>query len=192
MHDNAPVPLPQVNTTDYSDDARTRLGVAVTRAREAAGWTRRQDLADRANVSKRSLAKLETGAPGVGRQVLEAVGRALPSWTEDTPRLILEGDNPPPTTPMEQSPIDAGSPEPVAAHAQLSEEDKARLEVLKSMIGVEALRDEIRYQLLAYLLEAEGIQMTPQNLITLVSEIERLKAEQRAVSEKVNGGTHRG
>jgi transcriptional regulator with XRE-family HTH domain len=191
MHDNAPVPLPQVTTSDYGDDARTRLGVAVTRAREAGGWMRRRDLADRANISLRSLAKLEGGEAGVGRQVLEAVGRALPNWTEDTPRLILEGADPPPTTPIEQPPEAAVNEDSASAHRELSEEDKARLDVLKSMISVQDLKDEIRYQLLAYLLEAEGIQMTPQNLITLVSEIERLKAE-RAVAEKVNGGTHRG
>jgi hypothetical protein len=91
MHDNAPVPLPQVTTSDYPEDARQRLGVAVTRAREGGGWKRRKDLADRANISLRSLVKLEQGKPGVGRLVLEAVGRTLPDWTEDTPRSILDG-----------------------------------------------------------------------------------------------------
>ncbi|RKT82748.1 hypothetical protein SAMN05421805_104219 [Saccharopolyspora antimicrobica] len=48
-----------------------------------------------------SLLKLETGKP-VGPSVYEAVSRALPNWTEDTPRVILEhGQIPQPATETE-------------------------------------------------------------------------------------------
>lgn len=112
------MPLPQVTTSDYPEPDRARLGIAVTRAREAAGWLRRKDLAARANVSVRSLAKLESGEPGVGRLVLEAVGRTLPGWTADTPRLILDGEDAPPPpggpTPTEpERPAADVTPEPM-------------------------------------------------------------------------------
>ncbi|MGH3888369.1 MAG: helix-turn-helix domain-containing protein [Pseudonocardiaceae bacterium] len=88
------VPL-RLSTADYPESARNRLAVAVVRAREAAGLTSQQDLADRAEVSKRSVVYVEKGEPRVGRKVLEKIGRVLPGWTEDTPREILEGAEPP-------------------------------------------------------------------------------------------------
>jgi hypothetical protein len=64
------------------------------RAREADGHMYRPSFARRAGISVASLLKLETGKP-VGPTVYEAVARALSSWTEGTPRHILDGGEPP-------------------------------------------------------------------------------------------------
>jgi hypothetical protein len=63
------------------------------RAREADGHMYRPSFATLAGISVASLLKLETGKP-VGPSVYEAVARALPEWTEETPRKILEGEEP--------------------------------------------------------------------------------------------------
>lgn len=62
------------------------------------GFKWRTDFARAAEIkSVRSLEMLEAGQGGVGQSILFAVGRALPNWTEDTPRVILEGGAVPPT-----------------------------------------------------------------------------------------------
>lgn len=96
----------ELNTGDYPMDDRVRLGRDVTRTREASGWGNRQEFATFAGVSLRSLAKLESpiGEKPVGRKVLEAIARALPNWTEDTPRTILEGGEAPPIPQHGQAP----------------------------------------------------------------------------------------
>lgn len=81
----------KLRTADYPDDARKRLGLAVADAREALGFKFRPPFAKHAKIALRSLVDLETGKPGVGEANLKAVARALPNWTEDTPRIILEG-----------------------------------------------------------------------------------------------------
>jgi len=86
----------QLRTADYPQEARERLGDAVAKARETGGWRFRTDFAEAARVageklSLRSLGAVESGEAGVGQSVLFAIGRMLPNWTEDTPRLILEG-----------------------------------------------------------------------------------------------------
>ncbi|RZQ59804.1 hypothetical protein [Amycolatopsis suaedae] len=82
----------KLRTRDYPPAARARLGDAVAKAREAAGWTYRTDFARACGgISVRSLELLEGGEPGVGQSILFAVGRTLPGWTEDTPKTILEG-----------------------------------------------------------------------------------------------------
>lgn len=50
------------------------------------------------------MAYLEHGAPRVGGQVLDAVGRVFPAWDEDTPLRVLTGGDPPPVrdTPTRQ------------------------------------------------------------------------------------------
>jgi hypothetical protein len=100
VHDNASVALPRRTTSDYDEPRRNHLGLAVTRAREAAGWPKRADFAKTAGISLRSLVKLEGGEEGVGRRVLESVGRALPNWTEDTPYEVLDGGPIPRTDPV--------------------------------------------------------------------------------------------
>lgn len=52
-----------------------------------------------------SLVKLERGKP-VGPLVYEAAARALPGWTEDTPRTILD-DPEAPTTPTSRPEVAA-------------------------------------------------------------------------------------
>ncbi|MEV6879150.1 hypothetical protein [Amycolatopsis sp. NPDC051128] len=92
----------RLRTANYSAEARARLGDAVTKAREAAGYQYRPPFVHAAKaagikLNVRSLELLEQGDPGVGQSILFAVGRALPGWTEDTPRVILEDGPIPPT-----------------------------------------------------------------------------------------------
>lgn len=85
------------HTKEYNRDARERLGLAVQRARERAGYPKRPAFSDVSGVGVTSLWKLETGRP-VGPSVYEAVARALPAWNEDTPKEVLEGADPPTVT----------------------------------------------------------------------------------------------
>lgn len=78
------------HTKEFDIEARRALGLAVIRAREAMGLSQRAFAAE-ARIGRTSLYKLETGEP-VGPPVYEAVSRALPGWTEDTPRAILSGE----------------------------------------------------------------------------------------------------
>lgn len=76
-------------------------------AREQMGYKFRPAFAREAKVSVRSLAAVENGEPGVGAANLRAIGRALQGWTEDTPRIILEGGPiPSPAADDELSPRD--------------------------------------------------------------------------------------
>lgn len=88
------VAVQRPHTKEFPQEARDVLGLAVIRAREALGLPQRT-FAMTARIGRTSLFKLENGI-GVGAVVHEAVGRALPGWTEDTPLSILEGDEPPP------------------------------------------------------------------------------------------------
>jgi transcriptional regulator with XRE-family HTH domain len=102
VRQDAAMAAPELNTGDYPEEDRVRLGTAVRRAREAAGMRTRKELALRASVSLRSIAKLESpiGERPVGRRVLEAVARALPGWHEDDPQRILEGGTEAPPRPL--------------------------------------------------------------------------------------------
>src|SRR5689334_10083308 len=79
------VPSRSLRTANYSEEARRRLGDAVSEARRAAGYRWRTDFC-RAHpeVSKSSLAAVEQARPGVGVAVLHEVGRLLgehfPDW----------------------------------------------------------------------------------------------------------------
>lgn len=126
VRDDAPVAPARLNTGDYTEDARARLATAVLRARETAGPWSQQQLADRARVSKRSIIYLEGSEPRVGRKVLEAVARALPNWTEETPRLILEGADPPPTNDGPPS-----APEPAPRAPGLSDAERSLIRALR-------------------------------------------------------------
>lgn len=117
------MPRRQIRTADYSQHARDRLANAVIKAREAAGFKWRTDFARHANIrSIRSLVMLEQGEPGVGQTILFAVGRGLPNWDEDTPRVILEGGPVPPTTPVKPL-ADLGRPEAVRQALDIARED---------------------------------------------------------------------
>lgn len=90
----------RVRTANYSQEARWRLARAITDARKAAGHRHRPTFWRAAGIGKRSLEaaeSLEPDAPSVGETVLHAIAQALPGWTQDTPRIILEG-GPIPTT----------------------------------------------------------------------------------------------
>lgn len=97
LRHSASVNSSRLRTSDYSDEARIRLGNAVVAGREAIDFKFRPAFAKFAKVSLRSLADLEQGKPGVGETNLRAVARALPNWTKDTPRVILEDGPIPPT-----------------------------------------------------------------------------------------------
>jgi hypothetical protein len=99
MRQNARMATGRVRTANYSDSARTQLGEAVLKAREALGMSRPQLITAAAKagvtLNKKSLELVETGQPGVGQSFLYALGRFLPNWTEDTAKAILEGGTPP-------------------------------------------------------------------------------------------------
>lgn len=97
----------QLRTKDYPDAARKRLGEEVERARRAAGFRYRTDFCRAHSIKNlRGLEMLEGGRPGVGQAFLFEVARALPGWTEDTPRLVLEGGDPPTASEEEAKPLD--------------------------------------------------------------------------------------
>lgn len=106
-----------MRTRDYSQEARDRLGNAVTVARLADGHMWRTTFAPAAGVSIRSLTALELGEPGVGQATLFAVARALPNWTDDTPQAILEGAAAPTDEP---APVPEPEPEPEPADPDLA------------------------------------------------------------------------
>lgn len=103
----------EYSTTDYDADDRLRLGRAVREAREAAGDKSRPKFLAKYGthtsygINKKSLELLERGQPGVGGPILRAVGRALPGWTEGTPKIILEGGPipEPPTEALDARPL---------------------------------------------------------------------------------------
>ena len=95
VHQPVPVARRQVRTGDYSEEMRARLGKAVEEARIAAGYLTRPEFAEKAGVGLRSLVYLEQADRSVGQKVLFPIARALPNWTADTPRHILEGGEPP-------------------------------------------------------------------------------------------------
>ena len=129
-------------------DARKHLGEEVRRARVKAGMRSQEQLAKRANVSVRSIAKLESpeGAPSVGRSVLEAVAGVLPGWTAQTPRAILEGDAAP-----------SGEPQPTGPAALYA--------ALEEAGWTGDLED--RFQMLKRMLNAEGLELTPSMYLTM-------------------------
>lgn len=117
VRDHAPVTL-RPHTKKFSAEDRERLGVAVQRAREADPRYRNRPAFVKAfHLGLTSLVNLETGKP-VGPSVYEAVARALPNWTEDTPVSILQGGPIPPTM-SESSPRPAVSDADVERLAQL-------------------------------------------------------------------------
>lgn len=97
MRHYAGMSVRRLRTADYDEAARARLADAVTKAREADGHMWRTTFAREHGIkSIRSLEMLEHGEPGVGQSILFKVGRALTNWTQDTPKVILEGGPIPP------------------------------------------------------------------------------------------------
>lgn len=113
----------QLRTADYPEEARIRLGKAVEAARIAAGYPWRPAFAKDTGVSKRSLVDLEQGKEGIGQKTLFAVAQVFETWTEETPRIILEGGPVPPPTPVvEQHPEPPGRTREMADLSHLSRE----------------------------------------------------------------------
>jgi hypothetical protein len=108
MRDHAAMARKQLRTKDYSDADRKRLGEAVESARRAAG-----------------LEMLEGGRAGVGQAFLFEIAQALPAWTEDSPRHILEGGDPPP---INDRPPPA--PEPAPRAPGLSDAERSLIHTL--------------------------------------------------------------
>jgi hypothetical protein len=129
----------------------------------------RDALAEAASISIRSVAKLEApvGEPPVGASVLEAVARALPGWTVDTPRLILDGGPAP-------------NPEGVPEHPS-----PAVTEIDTEQAWTE--QDEQRYRLLRDMLRSQGLEMTPRALRIMKEEFDRLEAESRSEDQATQG-----
>jgi hypothetical protein len=112
MRDNPEVATSRLRTANYSHEARVRLAEAVVAAREAAGFKFRVEFAKGTpGVNLRSLDKVENAEPGVGATILRAIGRALPHWTEDTPRAILEGSPVPALSTSAALPVQPHLPE---------------------------------------------------------------------------------
>lgn len=129
-------------------DARVHLGEEVRRARLRVGIRSREQLAKRANVSVRSIAKLESpeGERPVGRSVLDAVAAVLPGWTTDTPKAILEGE-----------PAPSGEEAPTGP---------AALYVALEQAGWTSELED-RFQMLKRMLNAEGLELTPSIYLTM-------------------------
>ena len=152
LRDSACVATRRLRTANYSEQARKRLADAIGAAREAAGYTTTSQLIRAIGRGSRAIYALEAGEPTVGQSVLQAVGRKLgerlPGWTEDTPRLILEGGDPP----------DLGAPAGAIEEAAASLPDPPILTALEAEMYRELLyfserleRDD--YQRLKRLLE---------------------------------------
>jgi hypothetical protein len=133
----------KLRTADYPDHARQRLGSAVADAREALGFKFRPPFAKHAKIALRSLVDLENGKPGVGEANLKAVARALPNWTDDTPRIILE-DGPIPSN--DDIAAEAAEPrKPVLSDAEIAAMDRIAVRkhyfFLENEYGEEAADD---------------------------------------------------
>lgn len=154
LRHSALVTVRKLRTADYSQQARERLGAAVAEGRVAAGYKFRPPFAKVAQVSLRSLVDIETGKPGAGEANLTAIARALPNWTEDTPREVLEGGPIPPLA--TETPA-----EPTRTAHEWSAEERAQMAAM-SMDQVMAtygdLRTRSEYVALLWLDEATRIK----------------------------------
>lgn len=157
VRDDALMTAARPHTKLYPDRARETLGLAITRAREAAGYPTRPTFANLAKISVRSLVKVETGDP-VGPAVYEAVARALPGWDEDAPRVVLEGG------PIPQP---GTQPEPDLADETDGWTDE----------------DEQLHQALTALLAAHGLKPTAEAILAMRAEWERQQTERDGPNE---------
>jgi len=156
MRNHAGVARRQLRTSNYTAEDRNRLGEAVEAARLAAGYKFRTEFVRAHGIKNlRGLELLEQGQTGVGQAFLYEVARALPGWTEDTPRAILEGAAAPPIA------AEGTVPDP----ATDAEDDGWSDE------------DEEFYQSLVVFLKAHGLKPTPQIIQAMRQEWEREQAE---------------
>lgn len=68
---------------------------------------------------------------------------------------------------------------PAAPTGALTEEEKEYLRGLLKRLSAEGLRDEMRYQLAALLLEGDGVEMSPRATEVIKIGLARLKDEQQ-------------
>lgn len=139
------------HTKSFSQEQRETLGLAFTRAREAAGWSR-PAFSRISRVGKTSLYKLETGIP-VGPSVYEAAARALPGWNEDTPLGILAGELAPSNSPAEEE-----VPTPASD--------------LDLEIRMWPADEQVKYQYLSDMLAPLGLKLTPRNYLIMKDQAE--------------------
>lgn len=119
MRDYAGVARKQLRTSNYSQEARTRLGEAVEAARTAAGYRYRTEFCRAHNIkSLRSLELLEQGKTGVGQAFLFEVADALPGWARETPQVVLDGG---PIPPLHDESSTRDEPAPEAAGGTMPE-----------------------------------------------------------------------
>jgi transcriptional regulator with XRE-family HTH domain len=130
-----------LRTADFSQERRELLGEAVRNQREADGFKFRPAFAAFAGISKRSLADLEQGKPGIGETNLRAVGKALSTWTEETPRIILEGGPIPPLS-RPGSDVDRG-PELAAVDIEPSRGEIATMSNERLFRIADRIREEL-------------------------------------------------
>lgn len=83
-------------SSDFSDEARERLGDAVETTRRALGFETRKQFKVASGIGVRSIEKIELGEKGVGPRIFDRLQRALPGWTTETIRQILDGGPVPP------------------------------------------------------------------------------------------------
>lgn len=157
MRDHAVVARKQIRTSNYSPEDRVRLGEAVEAARVAAGYKFRPEFCRAHGIRNlRGLELLEQGQTGVGQAFLFEVADALPDWTRDTPRIILEGGEPPPPAAGRDGgePAVIENPEPRSAPTG----------------RVWTAEMDTKFRLLKDILKSQGLEMTEQNFLTMLDQ----------------------
>ena len=187
MREDARMGTARASTGDYPEDARKRLGDAVMRAREAAGFPYRPGFANAVGRSVRSILKIESGDP-VGPALYTAVGRFLPGWDEDTPIQILTGSAPPTPRPMPE-PSETPDAEPVPA----SDLRAVAVYDLATLIAIEAPAGEYLTRLghwRARLGEAHDMGAVAEEAQELAGDRARLLELHQAVVGAAASDTH--
>lgn len=188
------MPSQRTRTALFSERRRKDLADAVIAARRFAGWDTTTELIRAVGRGPRAIYALESAEPTVGEVILSAVGRTLGTrvagWTEDTPRLILEGAPPPPLIRVAEDNATA-SPGAAPAEGELSDADKVRLDLMKGMI--DEIKTEVTWELVMYALGKAGLPVTRANFYAFLAELKQQSAgdahvADRNMSEQVTPG----
>ncbi|HYQ69667.1 hypothetical protein [Actinophytocola sp.] len=127
-------------------------------------WTW-DDLAEHASISRTSVANVIRGQPGVGRKVLEAVGRAVPGWTEDTPWEVLAGEPIPPVVTSDEAVTLTPPTEESVANGD----------------GQTSNRDKVKFGMLTEAVRSLNVMMPDTKGIALTEDIYSLMQKQHQV-----------
>lgn len=149
MRDYAGMARKQLRTSNYPDEARAALGVAVETARLAAGYKYRTDFCRAHGIRNlRGLELLEQGRTGVGQAFLFEVADALPNWDRETPRIILEGGPVPATAGPTDLPTDMPDDERRFVEGLIDQDFPADevLELLERLRARKRKRNEIDHR----------------------------------------------